>query len=193
MDVGSAGYFRNAGQLRGEFDKATKDFNQIVGQLGKIDSAMAQVKKIGDMGSKQFADQALIVTFNRILDPQSVVRESEYARTPEGMSALTRIQGYAEKLKQGGAGLTDTERGSAVDMTKKLAGSAQKIYKINRDKYSNLSRDYGIDPKLVVSQDLSIKELDEPETPKKSGGKIMVDKNGTKAMVYPDGTFEEIK
>jgi hypothetical protein len=44
------------------------------------------------------ASQTIVTAFNKILDPTSVVRESEYARTPEGQSYLERLQGKYEQL-----------------------------------------------------------------------------------------------
>ena len=38
------------------------------------------------------ASQAVLVTFQKILDPTSVVRESEYARTFDGQAILDRMQ-----------------------------------------------------------------------------------------------------
>jgi hypothetical protein len=56
-------------------------------------------------GDKNGGAQAVLVTFQKILDPSSVVRESEYARSAEGVSALERMQGYSERLASGGAGV----------------------------------------------------------------------------------------
>lgn len=51
------------------------------------------------------ASQAVLVTFQKMLDPESVVRESEYARSSQGISMLHRMKGYAERLAAGGAGV----------------------------------------------------------------------------------------
>lgn len=55
-------------------------------------------------------DQALITIFNKITDPNSVVRESEYARTPQGAGLITSFIGQIERIIQGGAGLTNRDR-----------------------------------------------------------------------------------
>ena len=52
------------------------------------------------------ASQGVLVSFQKLLDPTSVVRESEYARSANGLSAMERIEGFATKIRQGGAGLT---------------------------------------------------------------------------------------
>jgi hypothetical protein len=47
--------------------------------------------------------QTILVTFQKILDPTSVVRESEYARSATGVSALRRIEGAIQNFIKGGA------------------------------------------------------------------------------------------
>ena len=49
------------------------------------------------------------MTFQKILDPTSVVRESEYARSSSGLSMFERVKGAAEKLGKGGAGVSVSE------------------------------------------------------------------------------------
>jgi len=53
--------------------------------------------------SPNAAIQTILVTFQKILDPTSVVRESEYARSATGVSALRRIEGLIQRLIIGGA------------------------------------------------------------------------------------------
>jgi len=61
-------------------------------------------------------------------DPESVVRESEYARTVENMPFLNRFQGAFEKVKKGGAGLTQDDREALVKMAGRLRQVAEKKY-----------------------------------------------------------------
>ena len=43
------------------------------------------------------ASQGVLVTFQRILDPQSVVREAEYDRGPQGLAIRQRLEGLLSK------------------------------------------------------------------------------------------------
>jgi hypothetical protein len=53
--------------------------------------------------------EAIIATFKKILDPSSVVRESEYARTGEGVNLLGRMEGLRDRwLGGGGAGVPES-------------------------------------------------------------------------------------
>ena len=56
------------------------------------------------------------MTFQKILDPDSVVRESEYARSAEGQSLRHQIAGKYEQLIQGGAGVPIDELEGFVDL-----------------------------------------------------------------------------
>jgi hypothetical protein len=47
----------------------------------------------------------VLITFQKILDPTSVVRESEYARSADGVALTARMEGYMERLAKGGAGV----------------------------------------------------------------------------------------
>ena len=71
--------------------------------------------------SKQALDQALITGFNKMLDPGSVVREGEYARTPEGIALVNRFQGMIQKITSGGVEMTDQDRETLVNTAKLIA------------------------------------------------------------------------
>lgn len=104
----------------------------------------------GDTGSKASADQALITLFNKMLDPGSVVKEGEYARSAEGQSALTQAQGYLERLKQGGSGINNETRRDMVNIAGKLLGSARDQYAKAVDEYSYTLGAYKADPQQFI-------------------------------------------
>lgn len=80
-------------------------------------------------------DQALINLYNKVTDPESVVRESEYKRTGENLPLINKFLGAFEKVKRGGAGLTDEDRKALVDMTKRLYEVSEKRYNARLDEY----------------------------------------------------------
>ncbi len=67
--------------------------------------------KAGDHGveGKNALSQALISSFGKITDPGSVVRESEYGRSAEGVALADRLPGLIDRVKSGGAGLLDKD------------------------------------------------------------------------------------
>lgn len=75
--------------------------------------------------SRIASDQALGVLFQKMLDPESVVRESEFARTPEGAAAVNRLLAIAPQLKLGGLKLLNEDRQALVNMARKLLNEAK--------------------------------------------------------------------
>ena len=96
-------------------NRLTTQWTQASGPAKELSRQVALMKtgldaaRRGDLAQ---GAQAVLVTFQKILDPTSVVRESEYMRSAAGLNLLSRIQGAAEQLTKGGAGvpLADLER-----------------------------------------------------------------------------------
>lgn len=135
--------------MRKEFQALpeVKDFPVIESQIGRLEKAMGESKKDG---SKVAVDQALITILNKMLDPASVVRESEYARTQADMSFLNRIRGKFDKLKEGGAGLTNEEREAIARMARQFGEVAKTQYDAQVGYYSDLATRYGHNPENVI-------------------------------------------
>lgn len=148
---------RQAGILRGELNQNTyvKRFQEMNSAATGIDAILADTLARPDLKSKNVGDQALITLYNKILDPLSVVRESEYARTPEGQALLNRIQGFVEKVKAGGSGLTDQDRIEIARAAKVLINNSGELYNSKIGEYENLAGAYGIQDKNLVTGGMS--------------------------------------
>jgi len=118
-------------KLRKESTKlanSIKNFRQFSNNIDiGIDEFINQKAEGGDLSA---ATQAVIFSFNKLLDEGSVVRESEFARTADGQSLINRLEGGIEQIEQGGAGVTLETIQSVQSIAKKLLGSAESI---NRD------------------------------------------------------------
>lgn len=114
-------------------------------------------------------DQALITLFNKMTDPESVVRESEYARTPQDMAMYNRIQGKIDKLRSGGAGLTPDERNALVRMGQNFMEVYQGNYDQTISDYEKLAKESGLDPKVIGIPYERKKTSTHPLTGKPSG------------------------
>jgi len=137
---------RKAGtDLRKEFNTLPeiKEYSTIVKQVSNLDEALKEAEK-----TKNFVavDQAIITTWNKITDPNSVVRESEYARTPENLSLENRIKGKIEAWQKGGAGLTKEDREALVTLARRFKKSSDRIYKERLHEYKGYLSNYGLDP-----------------------------------------------
>jgi len=138
-------------KLRQEFINRpeVKEYVTVATSVKSMDSLLNKALS-GDEKSKLAIDQGLITIYNKISDPTSVVRESEYARTPENVPVVNRIAGAIEKIKSGGSGITDEDRKALVVGAKILANERGATFQSRRDEYRNISNLSGADPNLVI-------------------------------------------
>jgi len=151
-DQASGGGLKSETDLRKEFNSldTVKQYNDLKRYYTSMNSALTEALTKNDTGSKAAADQALVTLFNKMLDPSSVVREGEYARSFDGQSALARMIGYIEQVAKGGAGLTDANRADMVQTAQRLFNDAQGIYDQNAEFYTNIATSYGLDPNRII-------------------------------------------
>lgn len=131
--------------LRTEFN-TLPEVKNYADTRSKFEIAREAYKESQKNGSKVATDQALITMFNKITDPQSVVRESEYARTASDLSLLNRLKGKYDKWVSGGAGLTDEDRKAILDMSEKFHKVSEKKYKSREKEYRGYFTNIGFNP-----------------------------------------------
>lgn len=141
----------NATKLRTEFINRpeVKDFITVNTNVSAMQALLDKAVATKDKQNYVAIDQGLITMYNKLTDPQSVVRESEYARTPENLPTVNRIVGAVEKLKAGGAGLTDDDRKALVIGAEIILKERSKPYNSALQEYTDLSLQYGLDPTMV--------------------------------------------
>jgi hypothetical protein len=131
-------------RLTTQWTAAVKPVAELSRQVKMMDAGLAAAER-GDLAQ---GAQAVLVTFQKILDPNSVVRESEYMRSAAGLSLLNRVQGAYERLTRGGAGVplpelkkfaqvareaAQAQAGGYVDAVKGRLGRTADRYKIPRE------------------------------------------------------------
>lgn len=156
---------KEASGLRTEFN-ALPDVKNYIDTRSKFEIAKEAYTESLKNGSKVATDQALITMFNKITDPQSVVRESEYARTASDLSLLNRLKGKYDKWVSGGAGLTDEDRKAILDMSEKFHKVSEKKYKAREKEYRGYFTNIGFNPDQYLNPYGS---QDEPVAPKALG------------------------
>lgn len=193
--------------LRTEFINRpeVKEFQSVSTNVNSMDSLLKSALS-GNMNNKAALDQGLITMYNKLTDPNSVVRESEYARTPENLPVVNRISGAISKLKEGGAGLTDADREALVIGAKIIANERGRTYANTRDSYNKISEKYQLDPSLVTgtlpeftAYSTDSKRINMPRLPPASGapdssgfvvGQQYKMKDGNMATYRGNGEFE---
>ncbi len=179
-----ADMIKAANDLRQEFrsSKTFLKYQEINSAAQNLQSAF-DLSVGADVKSKIASDQALGVLFQKLLDPTSVVRESEYARTPEGAGIINRMKSYLPKLEKGGLALADEDRAALVQMGKTLLENSQKEVDKEIEGYTKIADKQGLDKDIVFGNIKSFgtkkysvgQEIDTPK------GKVRV------IDFYPDG------
>lgn len=141
----------NALRLRGEFNNSQikKDFDVMNRAFKSIEHAY-ETSTDPKSPSLIASDQALGIMIQKMLDPASVVRESEYARTPQGAAVMSQIQAFIPKLAKGGMAITDKERKAILDMARQLMDATGEVYNSHINRYKESAAEFGVDPDKVL-------------------------------------------
>lgn len=144
--------------LRGEFLANTKDFTQAVRQFSILDTIADDATGATDM--------ALVFTYMKILDPTSVVRDSEF-----GLAASTDLGTFEgislntiNKVLRGQTVLTPKQRASLISAARGATLGAYKAYESMRDAFKTVVdiRDLNPDAVLVdFTQGLNLPQFDD--------------------------------
>jgi len=150
-------------------DSRVKNYNEVHSSMIRMEAAWDDRPK--DNKKRGGIDQALIISFNKMLDPGSVVRESEFARTAEGVALINKIRGGLTKLTEGGVSITDADRQEFVDTARRLYGAAKTKYTDILETYKEDSDESNYDEaKIITSHEIELLGLGEEEvTPEVKG------------------------
>lgn len=160
--AGSKAEATTAGKTKAESEAPLSSKDRFAALRGlqedwrKVDAPVKETKRQYDLmqtGLKRFREgdkiggsQAVLVTFQKILDPNSVVRESEYARTPEGLGLQQRMEGFIERLQSGGAGVPVADLEQMVQTAKEFVDGMTTYNQIERRRITAGARQAGLDP-----------------------------------------------
>lgn len=129
--------------LRDEFAKLTTDFRTVQSAYENIRSAAGSKNGAGDM--------SLLYSYVKILDPGSVVRESEFATAAASGSFGDRVQGAVQRIISGQR-LPDDLRDSFVKEAKNIYNNQLRSHNTVADQYEALAKRYNLDPDKVVTR-----------------------------------------
>jgi hypothetical protein len=97
-------------------------------------------------------DHALIMMFNKALDPQSVVRESEFAMTASGTSAINRLENLVKQYKTGEK-LSPQMRADLVNTMKAIQNGNNLYLNQHMSKYRNAIISQGLDSSAIFGDE----------------------------------------
>lgn len=147
--------FAAATKLQTQWNKESKAYTTMINQFNLMQEGLKQAQA-GNMNS---GSQAILVTFQKILDPNSVVRESEYARSPEGLGLMNRMSGAITRLSQGGAGVPVSELAGFVQTGKAFINGLKNSLGVARTQIDKASALAGIDPSLIYGEGTGVPDI----------------------------------
>ncbi len=133
--------FAGAADLRKEYTMAAKEF---VASRDAIARVVASAEKADAPG-----DLALIFNYMKVLDPGSVVRESEFATAQATGSLWERARAYLGRVGEGNR-LSDTQREAFVNRAKTLFAAQEAIHRQRVNEFTRLAPRGGFDPADVI-------------------------------------------
>ena len=135
--------FENEMKLRGEFksEPVYKAFNEMQSAYGQITDSLKKNSPAGDLAGA--------TKFMKLLDPGSVVRESELAMAMSATGLLDRATNYAQMVI-GGTKLTESQRKDFQDLADKLYGTAATTYNQKRNEFAIQGSQYGLNAERAL-------------------------------------------
>lgn len=132
---------KNENVLRDEFNNLTKNFRTVQDAYNKITKSASSGTGAGDM--------AMLYAFVKLNDPESVVRESEFATMAQAGSLGERMQGMVMRVISGER-LPDTVRSELTREARNMYDAQKQSYGVIKDRYKGLSERAKVDPENVV-------------------------------------------
>jgi len=131
------------GGLRKEFDDSieAKAFPKVQAAYDQISFAAKNPSAANDL--------ALATKFMKLLDPESVVRESELAMAMEASGSWDRLVNYHNRLLKGEK-LTPSQRVDFMKSAEGLYEAAKNRYNQKAESYRSLAKDYKMNPDRIV-------------------------------------------
>jgi hypothetical protein len=133
-------------KLRDRFVRETSAAQIVNTQLQLMKSSLTAAEQ----GNMAAGSQGVLVTFQKILDPTSVVRESEYARSASGQALLSRIEGAYDRLSKGGAGVPVSELKQFVTLAEQFARNQAESAKATKQQIDAIATEYGLKPENIT-------------------------------------------
>lgn len=166
--------FDNISSLRKEWQGVTKDFGTVRDAFGRIQATSKAATPASDI--------SMIYAYMKMLDPGSVVRETEFSTAQNAKPLLDRLGLSWESVKSAweGTRLQPNVRQDFLNRANELYTQQLGQYENNKQTYDNLSRSFGFDPQLVLTdQTGGLKGLNEESPPQFSGSGLLGGLNST--------------
>lgn len=133
--------FGQENTLRNQFLSLTKDYRSIRDSFSRVESSAVDPSAAGDL--------ALIFNYMKILDPGSVVRESEFATAANAAGVPEKIRRMYNKVIEGKK-LGPDQRKDFVDRASRLFKTRNTQFTKTVGEYTKLAERYGLSPERIL-------------------------------------------
>ena len=135
--------FENEDKLRSDYtaNPMVKSSSELQNAFNLIETAYKRPSAANDL--------AMATKYMKILDPTSVVRESEFALAVNATGLLDKTMNYAAQIVEGKK-LNPAQRKDFYDSAKAINEAFQKEREKVDNQYSEMAKGYGLNPKNVV-------------------------------------------
>jgi len=132
--------FAQEEKIRKEWQGRSKMYSELQGTFNTLQASASSANGPGDI--------ALITGFMKMLDPGSVVRETEFATARDTAGLFTQLQNRLEKAKNGQL-LSPEQRSQYVALSQKYLESAQKKADQEKKDLGIVVKNYRLNPENV--------------------------------------------
>jgi len=122
------------------------EYNSLTAPFRTVQDAYSKITNVANTGA---GDMSLLYSYVKMLDPGSVVRESEFATAAASGSFGERVQGAMQRVMSGQR-LPDTLRKDFIVEAKNIYTQQNKAAKRLEDQYTGIAERNGLNPKNVI-------------------------------------------
>lgn len=141
--------------LRNDYSTDSKNYAEIKRQSAIIKAALSDPSAAGTLSAA--------TAYMKMLDPGSVVRESELGMAMQAQGMIDRLQSYWTTIEMGKV-LTPIQKADFARLSDKYLKVAEDAQRNLNARYSELATGAGIDPKRVVIYDVKPSAQEKPKS-----------------------------
>jgi len=160
-DDGAAGkILTTEAGMRKEFNALLVDYQKVNRAYGRVQASTQNPSPAGDL--------SLIFNYMKMLDPGSVVRESEFATAAKAGDFGDRIGGMVNRVTNGKR-LTEDQRSDFITKAGELYVAAQDSAQNSADAYTTIGTNAGVNvDNIIANYTTSMREIEEGKSPNTS-------------------------
>lgn len=155
--------FNQEAELRKEFQSQSKNFQQVRDSYNRINASAQSTTPAGDL--------SMLYNYMKMLDPGSVVRESEFASAATAKPLMERLGLSWDAVRSvwGGKKMTPGQRADFLNRANQLYNTEAQQHGQRVKEYQRLSTESGLNPSHVITDMGAIGQAPPAQAPTPAG------------------------